>query len=240
MTSSLHALTFDALDPSRAARFWAGVLRREAREDTEDGPVVLPARETDLLLRFVAAEEPKSVRNRQHFDLTSTSLDDQKATVTRALELGGRHADVGQGPEEEHVVLADPDGNEFCVIEPGNNFLDGCGLVGALSCDGTQAVGYFWSRALGWPLVWDRNEETAIQSPAGGTKITWGGPPLMPRGGRDRIRLDLVVPAGEDLGAEVDRLVALGATRLDGDGRDGGRVSLSDPDGNEFAVHNAR
>lgn len=51
-----------------------------------------------------------------HVDLTSTSLDDQQQTVRRALELGGRHIDVGQLPEELHVVLDDPEGNEFCVL----------------------------------------------------------------------------------------------------------------------------
>ncbi len=80
-------------------------------------------------------------------------------------------------------MLADPEGNEFCVIEPGNNFLADCGFIGALACDGSQEVGYFWSEALGWPLVWDQDQETAIRSPHGGPKITWGGPP---RGAEDR------------------------------------------------------
>ena len=44
----------------------------------------------------------------------------------------------------------------------------------------TREVGLFWSEALGWPLVWDQNEQTAIQSPHGGTKVAWGGPPLRP------------------------------------------------------------
>ena len=132
--------------------------------------------------------------------------------MARALELGGRHIDVGQLPEEEHVVLADPEGNEFCVIEAGNNFLAGCGFIGALSCDGTQAVGYFWSEALGWPLVWDQDEETAIQSPQGGPKITWGGPPVQPKTGKNRLHFDLAPPADGDQQAEVDRLVSLGAT----------------------------
>ena len=100
--------------------------------------------------------------------------------MARALELGGRHLDIGQRPEEGHVVLADPEGNEFCVIEPGNNFLADCGFIGALSSDGSQEVGYFWSKALGWPLVWDQDQETAIRSPHGGPKITWGGPPVAP------------------------------------------------------------
>jgi hypothetical protein len=98
-------------------------------------------------IRFRPTREDKVGLNRRHVDLTSTSLDDQQRTVARALELGGRHFDVGQRPEEEHVVLADPEGNEFCVIEPGNAFLADCGFIGALSCDGSQEAGYFWSRA---------------------------------------------------------------------------------------------
>ena len=134
------------------------------------------------------------------------------------------------------MVLADPEGNEFCVIGPGNDFLADCGFVGALACDGSQKVGCFWSDALGWPLVWDQDQETAIQSPRGGPKITWGGPPLMPRLGRDRLHLDLAPPAQGDQQAEVERLVALGATRLD-TGRGGaGPVVLADPDGNEFCL----
>src|SRR6185503_18441225 len=117
-----------------------------------------------------------------HFDLTSTSLDDQQQTVARALELGGRHFDVGQGPEVRHVVLADPEGNKF---------LAECGFVGALASDGSQEVGYFWSAALDWPLVWDQDQETAIRSPHGGPKITWGGPPFAPKAGKYRLHLDI-------------------------------------------------
>jgi hypothetical protein len=73
----------------------------------------------------------------------------------------------------DSVFLADPGGNEFCVIEPGNNFLAGCGSLGEFTCDGTREVGLFWRDALGWSLVWDQGEQTAIQSPQGGTKISW-------------------------------------------------------------------
>src|SRR6185436_7827189 len=121
----------------------------------------------------------------------STSIDDQKQTVERLVELGARHIDIGQGPDADHVVLADPEGNELCVIEPDNSFLAGCGRFGSITCDGTRKVGYFWSEALGWPLVWDRDEETAIRSPLGGPKVTWGGPPLMPKPAKNRLHLDL-------------------------------------------------
>ncbi len=233
MTSQLVALCMDANDPPRLARFWAGVL---GWQPVEDGTVLLPDDDTGFRLRFSATEEPKAGPNQMHPDLTSTSLEDQQATVERALALGARHIDVGQRPEEGHVVLADPEGNEFCVIEPGNRFLAECGFLGALACDGSQEVGYFWSAALGWPLVWDQDQETAIRSPHGGPKITWGGPPLNPRTGRNRLRFDLAPPADRDQRAEVDALVALGARRLDGGPDEASRVAMTDPDGNEFAV----
>ena len=196
-------------------------------DDPDDGVALLPNDDTGFRIDFFPTEEPKRGPNQMHFDLTSTSLEDQQEMVARALALGGRHIDIGQRPEEEHVVLADPEGNEFCVIEPGNDFLADCGFIGALSCDGSQEVGYFWSEALGWPLVWDQDEETAIRSPHGGPKITWGGPPLNPKTGKNRLHLDLAPPADGDQQAEVERLVSLGATRIDigqGDvelGRDG-------------------
>jgi hypothetical protein len=126
-------------------------------------------------------------------------------------------------------VLADVGGNEFCVIAPANSFLAGCGYLGEVTCEGSREVGLFWRDALGWPLVWDRDGETAVQSPHGGTKVSWGGPPVTPKQGRNRQRLDLAAP---DVAAEVARLVALGATELGGDGH----VELTDPDGNEFSL----
>ena len=183
-----------------------------------------------------AGNEQKSGPNQVHLHLTSTSLADQESTVARALHLGATHLDVGQLPEEGHVVLADPEGNEFCVIEPGNSFLAGCGFLGELACDGTQAVGYFWSEALGWPLVWDQDQETAIQSPGGGTKIAWGGPPVRPKTRKNRMHVDVAPPADGDQPEEVDRLVSLGATRIDITPCEAGGVVLADPDGNEFCV----
>ncbi|GAA3013777.1 VOC family protein [Streptosporangium longisporum] len=236
MTARLVALCFDANDPLRLARFWAGVLGRETTDDPRDGVTLLPDDDTGFLIRCLPTRERKTGPNQMHFDLTSTSLEDQRRTVERALGLGARHIDVGQLPQEGHVVLADPEGNEFCVIEPGNAFLAGCGFIGALASDGSQEVGYFWSEALGWPLVWDRDQETAVRSPHGGPKVTWGGPPVAPKTGRNRLHFDLAPPADGDQQAEVDRLVSLGATRIDIDPHDPGQVTMADPDGNEFCV----
>ena len=234
MSCSLVALTIDAGDPARLARFWGGLLGWDVTDDPRGGVALLPADDTGFQLRFVPTTEQKSVPNQMHFDLTSASLEQQERTVARALELGGRHIDVGQRPEELHVVLADPEGNEFCVIEPGNVFLADCGFIGALSSDGSQEVGYFWSTALDWPLVWDQDEETAIRSPHGGPKITWGGYPARQKAPKNRLHLDLA-PDG-DQQAEVDRLLALGATRVDVGQGDVPWVVLADPDGNEFCV----
>ena len=190
MTSRIAALTIDALDPAALEHFWTTLLPGDP----------------GFTLRFGSTDQPKRGANQAHFDLTSTSLEDQQATV-------------------DHVVMADPEGNELCVIESWNNFLADTGRIGALSSDGTQAVGYFWSRALDWPLVWDQDEETAIQSPRGGSKISWGGPPDAPKSGLNRLRLELVV----DEPAEVERLLSLGATRL-------GSGLFADPGGNEFGL----
>jgi catechol 2,3-dioxygenase-like lactoylglutathione lyase family enzyme len=234
MTSRLDALCFHASDPRQLAGFWAGVLGWDM--DTHAGIVLLPSDDTGFRIRFLPSQEPKVGENQMHFHLTSTSLADQQQTVQRSLALGARHLDVGQRPEEGHVVLADPDGNEFCVIEPGNRFLADCGFLGELACDGSHEVGYFWSAALGWPLVWDQDQETAIRSPHGGPKIAWGGPPVSAKAGKNRLHFDLTPPVDGDQQTEVDRLVSLGAARVDvGQGRLPW-VVMADPDGNEFRV----
>jgi catechol 2,3-dioxygenase-like lactoylglutathione lyase family enzyme len=235
VASDFAALSFAAHDPSRLARFWTDLLGWEPSADRDGSVALVPTDGTGYRLRFLPSREPKVGQNRIHLDLTSSSLDEQRETVARVLALGGRHIDVGQAPEDEHVVLADPEGNELCVIEAGNRFLAGCGFIGAINCEGSQEVGYFWSKALGWPLVWDQDQETAIQSPRGGTKITWSGPPVAPRIGPDRLHFDLAARDGEQP-AEVDRLLALGATPVDVGQGDVDRVVLADPDGNEFCV----
>ena len=236
MAARLVALCFAASDPMRVARFWAGVLGGDVVDDLGDGCTVLPDEDIGFRIRFMPTRQPKTGQNRVHLDLTSKSLEDQQQTVARSLALGARHIDVGQRPEEGHVVLADPEGNEFCVVEPGNAFLADCGFVGAVSCDGSREVGYFWSEALGWPLVWDQDQETAIRSPAGGPKVTWGGPPLMAKTGMNRVHVDVAPTVDGDQRSEVDRLVSLGATTVDTGQGEVSRVVLADPDGNEFCV----
>ena len=229
MALRLEAVTFDVADGPACAAFWAGLLARDVLAE-RGGSSLVAGNETQVGLRFVTSETQQIGQRRLHLHLTSSSPEDQQRTVEAALELGGRHIDVGQAPDDSFVVLADPGGNELCVIEPGNRFLAGTGRLGEVTCDGTRDVGLFWRDALDWSLVWDENEETAVQSPLGGTKVSWGGPPVEPKQGLNRQRLDLVT---DDPTSEARRLVLLGATRL-GDLRDG--VELADPDGNEFSL----
>jgi Glyoxalase-like domain len=230
----LEAVTFDVADAAAVAAFWAGLLDRDVL--TEPDGVLVPGDELQVGLRFVTSPTEQVGPRRLHVHLTSRSLEHQQRTVEAALRLGARHIDVGQRADEHHVVLADPDGNELCVIEPGNNYLAGTGYLGEVTCDGSRDVGLFWRDALGWPLVWNEDEQTAVQSPLGGTKISWdswGGPSAEPKTRRNRQRFDLVT-AG--LTSEAERLVSLGAARLS-DLPDA--VELADPGGNEFRIRTA-
>lgn len=228
MALRLVAVAFDAEEPEQVAAFWAGILGRDIVQQADT--VLLPGDGTQVGLRFVAAATRAPGPNRVHLHLTSSTLEDQQRTVESARGLGARDIDVGQRPDEGHVVLADPGGNEFCVIEAGNDFLAGCGFLGEVTCEGPREVGRFWSEALGWPLVWDRGDQTAIQSPEGGTKISWDVRPGDPCYGSRRQQLEL---STSDLAAEVERLVELGATER---GEHDGRLVLAAPDGGEFSL----
>lgn len=217
MAARLQSLTILSAEPQRLASFWRELLGPSGERELPFALVVEPG------------DVPRDGLNQIHFHLSSNAAS-QEGTVARALELGASHLDVGQLPEEDHVVLADPDGNEFCVIEAGNGWMAGTGFLGEVAADGTREVGVFWSEATGWPLVHDEDGETAIQSPDGGVKIAWGGPPLNPQ--HDRNRMHFVL-AADDLDDEVERLVGLGASVV---GRSGDEVEMTDPDGNEFRL----
>jgi len=251
VTSQLVALNIDANEPRRLAEFWAVALRWQVGDD---GVTAVPTDGTRLELSFAEVPEPKVGKNRIHLDLTSSSLEDQEATVGQLLALGAHLIDVGQAPEDEHVVLADPEGNELCVIEPGNRFLATCGRLGSITCDGSPTAGYFWRDVLRWPLVWDQDDETAVRAPdLTGPYLTWG-PPVPAKTANNRLHLDIAPIDGVDQQAEVERLRGLGATVVDiGQGDDGivmadpegsaskkaselGAVVLADPDGTVFRV----
>jgi predicted enzyme related to lactoylglutathione lyase/catechol 2,3-dioxygenase-like lactoylglutathione lyase family enzyme len=235
-TSRMISLRLDANDPHRMARFWSSALGWEIG-DTDGDVSLIPTDDTGFGIRFEQTSVEKVGQNNIHLDLTTTSIEDQRDTVARLIGAGGRHVDIGQGDGEDHVVLADPEGNELCVLAPDNNFLAGCPRLGAINADGTRDTGRFWSEALGWPLVWDQDDETAIRAPGGtGPVIQWSGPPLMTKSGKNRLHVDIAPPADVSLDEEVDRLTELGATRIDIGQGEVDWVVMADPDGNEFCL----
>jgi hypothetical protein len=234
----LLALAIDSSSPRELALFWARALRWGMGESSSDDVELLPTDATGFRLLFRRGAQGKVGQNPIHFDLTSTSADDQRSSVADLIANGARPVDIGQVGDEGHVVLADPEGNELCVIEPDNRFLADCPRLGAVNCDGTKELGHFFSALLGWPLVWDQDEETAIRSSSGdGPKITWSGPPLMAKSRRERIHFHLTPAAGTSIDAAMAELHDLGATRLPGGGhRCPGAIALADVDGNEVCL----
>ena len=123
MTSKFTELAIDGTDPNGLARFWCSVLDDQV-QDEDDGIVTIgspmvPEGKHRLgpgppRLTFAHLPEAKTVKNRLHLDLNPTDRE-QDEEVRRLLDLGARHADVGQG-DVSWVVLADPEGNEFCVL----------------------------------------------------------------------------------------------------------------------------
>ncbi|MBT2366729.1 VOC family protein [Streptomyces sp. ISL-10] len=121
MAVSLYQIAVDCHDAGALARFWTQVLDwRILYEEPEE--IVIGADAGALPgIVFLTVPEAKTVKNRLHIDL---SPDDQDAEVSRIIALGARRADVGQGDDATWVVLADPEGNEFCVLRPKKTLLD--------------------------------------------------------------------------------------------------------------------
>ena len=113
MANRMTEICIDCTDPGLVGSFWAEVLGFPAETD-EDGDVLLTGPEGWPTLLFLKVPERKAVKNRLHFDVNATDRD-QEAEVERLIGLGARRIDIGQG-EVSWVVLADPEGNEFCVL----------------------------------------------------------------------------------------------------------------------------
>jgi hypothetical protein len=124
MTSKFTELAIDCADPSGLARFWCSVLGYQVQDEDDGvvtiGPPMVPDGKNRRgpvppVLTFAQVPEGKTVKNRLHLDVSPADRE-QDEEVRRLLGLGARHAEVGQTGEESWVVLADPEGNEFCVL----------------------------------------------------------------------------------------------------------------------------
>ena len=117
MPVRLHHIVVDAHDLPALARFWTQALGWKVLSEREREIVIGPDENAPVGMCFMPVTDPKAVKNRVHLDLTS-SAQDRDQEIERLLALGARRADIGQTGEESWTVLADPEGNEFCVIRP--------------------------------------------------------------------------------------------------------------------------
>jgi catechol 2,3-dioxygenase-like lactoylglutathione lyase family enzyme len=125
MANRITTVVVDCRDPARLAEFWCQVLGWTVREDpdsadeldgsVEIGPPGQPAKGLFPTLLFQPVPDPTPGKARLHLDLNPTDRD-QDAELDRLLGLGATPADVGQTGEESWHVLADPEGNEFCLL----------------------------------------------------------------------------------------------------------------------------
>jgi hypothetical protein len=115
MTSRFAVLAIDAREPRTIADFWCQVLDWEVIEESDDGVSIGPADGSGPTIDVLPVPERKTVKNRLHLDLCADGV----STVDelyRLQELGATRVDVGQPADASWVVLADPEGNEFCLL----------------------------------------------------------------------------------------------------------------------------
>jgi predicted enzyme related to lactoylglutathione lyase len=230
MPTRLDSLVIDAMDPAAQARFWAAVLGWAVTFSEPGEVVVEPAGEAPgLPLVFGTVPETKIVKNRLHLDLASSCLDDQAEIVERAIKLGACPSDIGQG-SVPWTVLADPEGNEFCVLEP-REYYHGTGAVAGVVTDALDPAGLaaFWSAATSWPVIASVDGFAALRNPSGAGPWIEFVRVKEEKRVKNRLHLDIAPFASDDQAAEVARLIGLGASPAD-----------IDPAGNEFCVLSPR
>ncbi|WP_072480661.1 VOC family protein [Amycolatopsis australiensis] len=239
MDTRLVNLVIDAARPEVLADFWAALLGwRVAAEEPDEIDVRAPETDGwDLDLVFVPVPEPKVGKNRIHLDLASRSPAHQAELVERALELGARRVDLGQGAVP-WVVLADPEGNEFCVLEPRDRYAR-TGAVASILVDAhdPERMAAFWTRLTGWPVEAREGDVlVGLRAPTGrGPWLEFLRNDDVKRV-KNRVHLDVAPPAGAGHAETVAAIVAAGAAPADLGGPEVPWRVLMDPEGNEFCV----
>ncbi|SEN98033.1 hypothetical protein SAMN05216267_1014153 [Actinacidiphila rubida] len=220
MASRLAAVVFEARDVSGLAAFWARALGVRAAADG----VVGPAADGTVALAFVASDRPKTAKNRLHLDVSGGA--DQGAEVGRLLALGARRADIGQG-DVPWDVLADPEGNEFCVLPEAHAGVAG-GLAQICLDAGDPAVqGGFWAAATGWAVTERGAWGVRLRAAPGAAPSLVMGPPAAPKPAPNRVRFALTA---DDVPSTRATLIAAGASATTAP------AVLTDPEGNEFSL----
>ncbi len=241
MALRLVQVNFKARDDSALGRFWADALGWGV---SSEGPGVTNVEPPDftwpdptaVCIDVVTVPDPETVNYRAHLDLATTSAAHQAELVERLKQLGATPADIGQG-DVPWTVLADPEGNLFCVLEPREIYKDtGPIATVVVNCADPRAMARFWGEATDWTLHEVTDDHARLRSAQG------VGPYLEflrtsdPDSFCGRVHLDVLPYPGDDQAAEVDRLRALGATDADVGQGDVPWVCLADPEGNEFCV----
>ncbi len=194
----LENLVFDAVDPGRLGRFWEAALGTEQLTDTAEGYetrlAITGGPELDLC--FQRVPEPPSEPLRLHLDLYGDAGRDD--VVERLLGLGATHLDVGQG-DVPWVVLADPEGNPFCVMEHRPSYAD-TGPIAALPLDSADPDrdADFWAWLTGWVDV-DADAPRTLRHPSlTGPLLELCPEPASKGEAKNRLHLDVRLEAGDD------------------------------------------
>jgi predicted enzyme related to lactoylglutathione lyase len=117
MPVAVHHIVIDARDLPGLARFWTRALGWRVLSERPREIVIGPDVNAAVGICFMPSTDPKIVKNRVHLDLTA-SADERDAEISRLIALGAQRVDIGQTGQETWTVLADPEGNEFCVVRP--------------------------------------------------------------------------------------------------------------------------
>jgi hypothetical protein len=248
MPTRLTSVVIDSADPSALARWWASALGwRLDYDEADESFIGPPPGEPGIRLTFVPVTDPKLVQNRVHLDLRSPSLAGQQELTGRLLDAGASEADIGQG-EVPWSVLADPEGNEFCVVDPRPEYADTGALAAVLvAALNPAALARFWAAASGRRLRPDAVEKDSydLLPPDGrGPWLEFIGTDK-PHTVKNRVHLDVAPFADDDQASEVARLLALGAFRTEVGQSQAPEgwvtwVVLIDPEDNEFCMLSSR
>ncbi len=236
----LENLVIDALDPRRLGRFWEAVVRGERLTDEPDGFETRLAIEggPTLDLCFQRVPEPPAGSPRLHLDLSGGGR--QAEEVDRLLDLGARHLDIGQG-DVPWVVLADPEGNPFCVLEQRTAYADS-GPIAALPLDSADPDrdADFWSWLTGWTHV-AGVADRSLRHPSLRGPLLELCPEQSPKGiTKNRLHLDVRLEQGDDPDGVAADIADRGGHELQPGWGELPWRTYVDPSGNEFCVLPAR
>jgi len=232
----LENVVVDATDPQALGRFWGTSLGSETLTDEPDGfETRLTVPDGPVIdLCFQRVPEPPLEPQRLHLDLRGG--EEQQSVVERLLALGASPADIGQG-QVPWVVLADPEGNPFCVMEERAAYVD-AGPVAALPLDvaDPDRDRDFWMWLTGWVPV-DGDGLLSLRHSSHRGPLLELCPEVEPKGpGKNRMHLDVRLGPGDDADAVARGITDRGGRKVHAGWGDLPWRVFADPSDNEFCV----